>query len=243
MKRSFPILAVVYFLAVFAPHANADTEVQPYSYRKISDGGKFVFVMIVQNPFEMDPQFPREEIRAIRNRYKQSGLYLNDDSETPIWTVDWYEYPSGLEIASGGVHLVRWDSSPYFNRNAPASPQYDQKVLSFYANGKLLRSYSVNAIINRPAALAHSVSHFQWLDRQEFDDAKMRYNLWTKEGNWFEFDVKTGEIVDRSQSQIVSIASSSIAVWIVPIGLLLFCAGAWIYWRKKWGRPKEISVV
>ncbi|HEV8060815.1 MAG TPA: hypothetical protein VGP68_13130 [Gemmataceae bacterium] len=202
-----------------------------------------MFVMLADNSFEKDPKFPVEEIRAIREKYKQSGLYRNDDSDTPIWTVDWYEHSSGLYIASDSVHLIQRKYSPYYNRNAPASPQYDQKVLSFFANGKLLRGYSVNQIINRPEALQHSVSHFEWVDREEFNDAKLRYLLWTKEGNWFDFDVTTGQIVDRSQSQIVSVASNSKAIWIVPVGILLLCAGVWLFWRMQGERPKEIDAV
>ncbi len=240
MKRSFPILAFGYFLAVFAPNANADSVASPWSYRKGSADGKFVFVMLAPTVFETESKNLPDEIRLIREKYKRSGLYRIDDSDAPIWTVDWYEYPSGLEIASDGTHLTRWNSSPYFNRNAPASPQYEQKVLSFYANGKLLRGYSVNELINRPAALEHSVSHFRWLDREEFDDAKLVYTLWTKEGTCFEFDVNTGEIVDRSQSQIVSLASSSMAIWIVPLGILLLCAATWVFCLMKWGRLRTI---
>ena len=49
------------------------------------------------------------QILEIRKRYDRSGLYLNDDSVEPRWTVAWYS--KGAEFASDGVHLTGADGT------------------------------------------------------------------------------------------------------------------------------------
>src|SRR6266851_3190844 len=89
--------------------ALADKPAPRSSYKQIAPGGKYVFVMISPMPLEQDVQGRNEEtaagIREIRRLYMRSGLYHNDGSVEPLWTVDWYAL--GVVVASDGVHLIR----------------------------------------------------------------------------------------------------------------------------------------
>jgi hypothetical protein len=148
--------------------------------------------------------------------YEQSGLYRNDGSTEPLWTVDWYAFHT--IVASDGVHLIRygnWTSS------------YDKEAIAFFANGKLLRTYRINQLVDIPILLPHSVSHFDWLKSDAFDDASLEFSLTTYDGNRIVFDARTGEIISSIRP------ARLIGGPIVAVG---FCVVAWLlirYWRRK----------
>jgi hypothetical protein len=128
------------------------------------------------------------EIRAIRQTYAQSGLYRNDGSSTPLWTVNWYAYD--VDVASDGIHLVR---------HGPWASRADQEAFSFFANGKLVRTYAISELIDLKFLLPHSVSHFQWSEGGQLDDAALRYAVRTKDSNSFVFDITNGSIVQETR--------------------------------------------
>jgi hypothetical protein len=121
------------------------------------------------------------QIRKLRQTYRVSGLYRNDESTLPLWVVDWYA--RHIEIASDGVHLVRSGS-------AAMSPS--DQAIAFFANGQMLRSYSVADLVDLPWLLPRSVSHIMWRSEGRFDNTTMTYTIWTKHGERFVFDVTTG---------------------------------------------------
>ena len=89
-----------------------------------------------------------------------------------------------MHVASDGIHLVRL---------GPWASDYDQEAVSFFENGRLIRTYRIDELISLPVALPHSVSHFEWQDNDSFDDARLVYTVWTKDFNRHVFDVQTGE--------------------------------------------------
>lgn len=228
MKTSIPVLAIV-FLFVSIPTANADKVAGPRSYRKVTLDGSFVFVMLAPYPSTEEVVASRDpEVRAIRELYEESGLYPNDGSDTPIWTVDWYE--DVVELARDNEHLIRTNTSPYFDRTNLSPTRYERVVLSFYDRGKLLRSFRVDELIADPWLLPHSVSHYQWLNRKVFDEANLHYEVWTQEGSWFEFDAATGQIV--AQARVIS-PSTRRVWWTVAVAFSLVSISAWFVWWKK----------
>jgi hypothetical protein len=170
--------------------AFADKPAPPFSYKQESPGGKYVFVMIAPGSIEKDVAHWNEgkvaEIREIRRTYLKSGLYRNDVSDEPLWTVDWYAY--GVEVASDGVHLIR---------HGPWASSTDDEAISFFANGKKLRTYEVRELVDKPRLMEYSVSHFRWQKDRWFDDDRLEYGLATLDGNQFVFDVRTGEIITK----------------------------------------------
>ena len=52
----------------------------------------------------------RKEVNAIRERYSKSGMYRNDGTREPLWTVDWWAV---VTVPGDGVHVIRqgpWSS-------------------------------------------------------------------------------------------------------------------------------------
>jgi hypothetical protein len=184
--------------------AFADSEAPPSSYKKVTPGEKYVFVMLPRETVEQEIRRWNEEnqsrIREIRRTYKQSGLYRNDGSADPLWTVDWFAY--GVDVASDGIHLVRrgrWALAPE-DHNAPlGGAALDQEAVSFFANGRLLRTYKIGELVTNPARLHRSWSHFVWQEEGLFDDQRLEYRLATLDGNRFVIDVRTGEITTDSR--------------------------------------------
>lgn len=94
MKKQFPILLLILLSPINVP---ADTEgvIPPHTLETADK--KYIFVMLRsvgrQNTF-----------LGQSDKYPQSGLYLNDSSSNPLWTVDW---PGFVILPADGIHLVR----------------------------------------------------------------------------------------------------------------------------------------
>jgi hypothetical protein len=205
-KRWVLFVAGLVALSMVMTHASAfaDSEVRPFSYTKPTQGDKYIFVMLAREPVEQEVSHWIEErqsrIREIRKTYKQSGLYRNDGSAEPLWTVDWYAL--SVDIASDGIHLVRHGPWPATreDRSTPLTrASLDQEALSFIANGQLLRSYKIEELVTNPARLPRSVSHFHWLSGGALDDERLEYRFGTEDGNHFVIDARTGEIITESR--------------------------------------------
>jgi hypothetical protein len=213
--------------------ALADSIAPPRSYKQVTPGAKYVFIMISPMPVEEEVQRSNEEtgagIREIRRVYTQSGLYRNDGSTEPRWTVDWYAY--GVEVGSDGIHLIRhgpWPGLPRY-RNSSWASALDQEALSFFANGQLVRTFRIGDLVDNPAVLPRSVSHFTWLDQGYLDSGRMEYRLTTKDGNRFVLDARTGQIVSASRPVRVTAEG-----WAALVGVVLAVAVvAWVAWRLR----------
>jgi hypothetical protein len=199
------------FVLVALSSTLADSERPPFTYTKLSPDERYLFVMISPNPPEED----RGPWRSIREKYSQSGLYRNDGSTTPIWTVHWY----GFEAAplSDSVHLVR---------RGPWATSSKSEAVSFFANGKLLRTYTVSDLVAIPALMEHSVSHFFWRDDEQLHDQEKTYLIMTKHGEHYLFDISTGDILS-SYTPVRWLVNAGILLAIGIIGVVAF------WWRRR----------
>jgi hypothetical protein len=215
-------LLAIFSALVISGSASADKPVPSRSYKLVSPNKTYVFVMLSPRSAESEAHRfnePRaEEIREIRRTYEKSGLYRNDGSADPLWTVNWYAH--SVQIASDGIHLVR---------HGPWPMSLDDEAVSFFANGQLIRSYKIKELVSLPFLLPHSVSHFEWVDSEGFDDRELRYCVTTKDGNRFLFDVETGELV--SALGLARLVRSIIGTMLACAVILL---SIWCYrlWRK-----------
>ena len=169
-------LAAVMALSVVTP-AFADTPAPMSSYKRTSQTGAYVFVMLGR------PDFGSESVGEWEG-YTLSGLYRNDGSKDPIWTVDWYAY--NVDVSMDGVHLVR--------HGGPTSG-LDGEAISFYANGELIRGYTVRDLVDDERGLTRSMTFLHWRRDGRFVDLRHEYMLFTLDGNAFTFDITSGEIV------------------------------------------------
>lgn len=126
----------------------ADSEGGPFSYTVISADRQHIFVNLV--PFDAAAGFVERGVT-----YHQSGMYVNDGSTDPLWTVDWN---ARVYLPNGGRYVVRRGTWARF------SGTYTEEALSFFDRGDLLKAYSARDLAAFPWLLPHSVSHYKWED-------------------------------------------------------------------------------
>jgi hypothetical protein len=192
LRRVLPISVLV--LAASTSVSRADSVVLPFTYKVLSPNEKYVFVM--RSPLSFQPLYcrvTRAEAEEILATYPSSGLYRNDGSRKPLWTVDRYMYY--VSPASDGIHLVVQGGQ------APRAISFSEAMaVQFYAEGRLLRSYTVAALVDAPQwSFSHSMNWVSWYEEDNFDDDNLQYSIRTWDGNHFVFDVRTGEILSSSR--------------------------------------------
>ena len=170
-------LALVF---LFPAVARGDSMDRPHSYVKESPDGKYLFVMLAPSDNALDWG---AEFQTI---FPASGMYLNDVSRTPLWTVDWYA--SSVVVFSDGVHVIRYGWWP---------ENLSNEAITFFANGKMLRSYQISDLVDTSLFLDRTVSHFRWerADDTEFDETDHTFSVATISDEKYTFDYTTGEIV------------------------------------------------
>ncbi|MDB5296797.1 MAG: hypothetical protein JWO31_2780 [Phycisphaerales bacterium] len=212
--HSLPVTAWAVRFLTFAVTLRADSIVPPFSYTKASPNGQLLFVMIapgaVQGESNRWNAAKSAEIQAIRAKYPRSGLYPNDGTAEPLWTVNWYAYD--VEVASDGVHLVR---------RGPGAETAEDEAFSFFADGKLCRTYKVSDLIDFKLLLPRSESRLNWSADEYFDDARLTYTVSTTDGNSFVFNALDGRILSSSRV-------ARVKLWAVPI-MAVMILGAFIF--------------
>jgi hypothetical protein len=182
-----PLLPTLVLALTFVPSAGAYSPARPYSYLTYSPDGQFVFVMIGRYSAEEEPTHyignKNTEIKAIRDKWTVSGIYRNDGSVTPLWTVNWYSYH--VDVPSDGEHVVRYRSG--ILDNDPAS------ALEFYRHGELIASYELSQLVSFPVLIDHNV----WFLKSELSDDSQTVAVETQSGERYVFDVQTGEMISR----------------------------------------------
>jgi hypothetical protein len=147
-------------------------------YNVVTLNGQYLFVMLCLER-EGDGVDP-----VLRNRYPQSGLYLNDGSATLLWSVDWYTY--NVDVSSDGHHVVGW----FEPRGA-----YDV-ALAFYENGRSVKEYSINDLKSNYADL----EGITWVKEEIFDDHQGQLWVRTIDDQEYRFDITTGEIISQTNA-------------------------------------------
>ena len=185
----------------------ADTEGSQFPYTAETADKKYIFVILnCANPDCPNP--PKDET------YLQSGMYFNDGSKTPLWTVDWLAY---VFLPNDGKHIVRR------GRWARFSGTYEEEAFSFFAEGNLLKTYQTKDLVDFPWLLPHTVSHYTWgntcfIPNSESDGASMKVGgdyyptnsgvkfdnenqiveIETSFNDKLTFDLKTGEMISAT---------------------------------------------
>lgn len=154
------------------------------SWRRESADRRYVLVMVSPLPADeeaRDPSDNGDEIRRIRAVYTQSGLYRNDGSKTPLWTITFFSEPPKVDIAPDGQHFVIGG--------------YDSLFVSFYSNGNRLAWHDDNELV--PAMLLKRIltGRFPSYQSSHFDAQQMTYTLMSNQGEEFVFDVTTGKLI------------------------------------------------
>jgi hypothetical protein len=123
--------------------------------------------------------------------YTASGMYRNDGSGIPLWTVDWYA--TRVDPGPDGVHAVRLE---------PCPADTGGEVVGFVASGRVLRSYRMEDLVRQPEALDRSRGYVRWLYGTDFDRERLEYTIRTTEGRKLRFDVRTGDVIEDTHFRL-----------------------------------------
>lgn len=170
----------------------ADEEMGQYSYVITSDGGRCFFIM------KTDPN------DTWTTREKGSGIcyeVTRDGGFKEIWhTEGWYSFKTYL--SSDGHYLVRLGNWP-----RGIKPSASHVGVGFYKDGKLLKLYSTIDLIRNISAIHPSVSHYEYLDNKyepsleyQHDKGLWIFKLVTIDGVHYQFDIRTGQIIESLPS-------------------------------------------
>lgn len=235
MTRRWLLLAVCAVAGVSLSATDASAYIPPpaVSYKVVTGGGDYVFVVIgpLGWPYYDDRANP--ESIPIRAAYPRSGMYRNDGSAEPLWVfgdADTYVYRRDLTVYADGVHLA-------ISSDMVREP--DHPGIRFYARGELVRSYTVRDLVARPDRLYRGeTSHrgYRWLNRVDADDTRAELTIQTADGGRFVFDVRTGAILSESRPM----EWWAVVVRVLVVGAVVAAAALVIRFRRaipNWWRP------
>ncbi len=219
------------------------------SYWKPVPGGKYVFVMLGDAAEEAKAPADRQaQFRDLRAKYPQTGLYKADSAEL-VWAVEGFAPYDGVFPASDGVHFVRLEGEWWRTYRYPAEKRLPEDVeakqlaapaVSFFANGKLIRTYAVSDLITDPAVLLHTPEHVLWKADASLNEATGRFIVFTHDSNRIAFDYQTGEVVDRSKAGLRNPMMRIILGVTAALIALMIGGWVWFVWRsRKSSSPKS----
>lgn len=160
----------------------ADTPAPPRSYTQVA--GNYLFVMLAEGAAPLHS--------STGHAYPSSGLYNNDGSVRPIWTVEWYAFE--VYVSPDGRHLVEMGPWPTMKGQ---TRDLSVRALAFYEDGRPLKEYDIGDLVQTPDILPQSASHFQWKKQVIFDGVAGRLAVRTLDGQTYKFDVATGVILEQ----------------------------------------------
>lgn len=127
-------------------------------------------------------------------QYPAPGLYRNDGSIEPLWTVDWYAHQ--VYLSDDGVHLVRM---------GPWASSLNDLAVAFYTRGKLIKDYTIESLLSDPTAIMRTVSHFMWKNNVVFDAATHQLTIETLSKDKHIFDITTGSLISSKTLKTLNV--------------------------------------
>ncbi len=223
MKRSLAAL-IVLLLPVIARADMAPLR----SHKKVLGNGKYLLVMLYSKA--NGPNAANE----LNDLYPQSGLYPNDNTRKPIWTLQ-----SPFE---GQVFLSR-DGEYLANIVFPSECNGDG--VHFYHKGKQIRSYKITELAHK-SAIQEACPSCIWHGLASFNEDAETIALEVHDGRTWTFDLRTGDAsVQRGEHDNRGDAPANSGVLIL-IGIsMLGCvmlaglAGGYWLWTLKRERLDE----
>jgi hypothetical protein len=224
-------------LLLASPLTAATRFPEPYSYVKPAPGGRFVFVQLGDAGKEAEaPDDARRQFADLRAKYPATGLYPIDGS-APRWTLDGYAPSDNVFLTADGVHLVRLEGTwwrtkdfPTQGKRLPADVEAAQlaaPAISFFADGKLLKQYTLTDLIETPAKLPHSPEHVLWSAGGGLNETTHRFVYFTQDRQKNVFDYTTGERLEKAAGGLDNPLAGRVLG--AAGGLSLAVLAAWAY--------------
>jgi hypothetical protein len=223
MPTRIPLTLIILLgILAFRPGvAHARKPVLPYPYTKDTSCGTYRLVML-------RPRFGPSEDNQIKDpmwgQYPASGLYRIGGPPVPLWTVDEFFPEHCAHPLCDGVHLV-------------VHPGSRHRGVSFYANGRLLREYESEELVDA----AFMVRDYDYglfgpllLAQGTVSERRLTYTLKPGDGSSFVFDISTGEIIQSHRPWRIVVGTLSALLALINIAL------GWQV-RRAWNRPPRIK--
>jgi hypothetical protein len=221
LSSTSPTFALVLTLLLISQPRTASAGLSAcFTWEKESADGKYLLVMIspVTSPDALERDLRDERRRAIRAKYSQSGLYLNDGSTKPLWiTPRYWGRVRDVYIFPDGHHAVV----------SPDEWYYSDHVASFYQDGIKLRTYRIGDLMpSLQARIAFNGGCMIGPRSNICDDESLTYTLTTTQGEQFVFDVTTGKLMRHTSYLPLAGGIVLLVMFAVPAG------GFWWWYRQ-----------
>lgn len=250
MKQyKFVLLTLIFSVVFQGNQVHADSEARPIDYAVITDDKAYIFVMLIPDEeimrawdyFGEEPTFydtyvftteiskisvkqfldAKQEPFSLRTKYPCSGLYKNDGSITPLWTVDWYA--PIVYVYPDAEHLIRWDSIKRTEFDENDELNYESLAYAFYKNGIEVEKHFVQDVVKDTNAIHHSVSHYQWSKDIFVDKTTGLFHLETLDGQQYTYDIRemAKSITDKETSCSPNYKFSPYSRYIKPASIIV----------------------
>lgn len=180
--------------------------VDEHSWSATSPNGRFILVMTLGEDFveELKKQGYEDNDRGIdlRREYPECGVYANDGSTVPLWTLPYYEQVYGAYITNDGAHvLLAQEETKHTISNIPVGG-----YLYFHHRDGTHQSFPEHAVgwgwgIKRlliDQILGIKVDGWTAWISTEFEPVGNIYTIDTDKGESYVFDIATGQIIRSS---------------------------------------------
>jgi hypothetical protein len=228
MTPSFLWFAFASAVLLFGTPSSALADISEwYTDAAESTDGRYLFVSLSNRPLDVELKDEgltgeeRDQIEHFRLYYPVSGMYLNDNSNTPLWKFDepWRGEPI---VAPDGEHVIfqgGWTS--------PSNEQ-DSQAVEFTRRGKSIRSHVVSDFISSwQLKRLLNGGRAPTCKSTNFDPAELTYTIATNQGEEYVFNVKNGKLLEvRSPFPLYY------TIFGVVIAGLIIAPAYWIRRRK-----------
>jgi hypothetical protein len=192
--------------------ASAASLPEPLSYAKPAPGGRFVLVVFGSPEAEakLKDGDNKRHSAGVRAKYAVPGMYRATDDEHPplVYPLEGYVPDENVSITSDGRTVVRIEGDWWRTKAYPVGQrlsaeverkQLDAPAISFFRDGKLLKSYPLRDLVTDAAAMSHSPEHILWHGGGVLREEAGLFLLDMQDTNRITFDVRTGEIVSKEK--------------------------------------------
>lgn len=158
-----------------APRASYRRKVGPYTFVMLASGSK--------------------PMKTAKGRaYPYSGLYADNGSTAPLWTVDWY----GQEVylLPDGEHLARVEHRVPL-RNGRADQGAPAVVV--YERGRSVKQYALQDLDLEDGAVQLGKETARWAHSAKLIAERGVLRITTMDDEMLEFSMTTGELLKRSR--------------------------------------------
>lgn len=160
------------------------------SWTHVSSDGQYVLVMISPLSAAEEVEFSDADadVKMIRATYMQSGLYRNDGSTSPIWTIPFKDVTHEVYLGPQGKYLMlAHDGGSNWSGHLG-------HLVTFYSDGRELASYTDEKLFSLVELGLPQVARSEY-DNLAFDPQGMTFTIFGSQGVRIVFDVTSGQVI------------------------------------------------